>query len=97
MTRIALRAGTALLALSVATAVAAQDIQAPADAAETPASTNQEQAGASPLYGSDAIAGVVNIITVAQQEGLRASAQYGAFRQGDGDTFNADISYGVSG
>jgi iron complex outermembrane receptor protein len=55
------------------------------------------QAGASPLYGSDAIAGVVNIITVAQQEGLRASAQYGAFRQGDGDTFNADVSYGVKG
>jgi iron complex outermembrane receptor protein len=55
------------------------------------------QAGASPLYGSDAIAGVVNIITVAQQEGLRASAQYGAFRQGDGDTFNADVSYGVRG
>ena len=45
MTRIALRAGTALLALSVGTAVAAQDIQPPADAAETPASTNQEQAG----------------------------------------------------
>ncbi|WP_157032849.1 TonB-dependent receptor domain-containing protein [Sphingomonas changbaiensis] len=55
------------------------------------------QAGASPLYGSDAIAGVVNIITVAQQEGLRASAQYGAFRQGDGDTFNADVSYGIKG
>ena len=36
------------------------------------------QAGASPLYGSDAIAGVVNIITVQQQEGLRASAQYGS-------------------
>ena len=35
------------------------------------------QAGASPLYGSDAIAGVVNIITVAQQEGLRVSSQYG--------------------
>jgi iron complex outermembrane receptor protein len=33
------------------------------------------QAGASPLYGSDAIAGVVNVITVAQQKGLRASAQ----------------------
>ena len=40
------------------------------------------QAGASPLYGSDAIAGVVNVITVQQQEGLRASAQYGEFRQG---------------
>ena len=33
------------------------------------------QAGASPLYGSDAIAGVVNVITVQQQRGLRASAQ----------------------
>jgi iron complex outermembrane receptor protein len=55
------------------------------------------QAGASPLYGSDAIAGVVNIITVAQQEGLRASAQFGTFRQGDGHTWNADISYGFKG
>jgi iron complex outermembrane receptor protein len=54
------------------------------------------QAGASPLYGSDAIAGVVNIITVARQEGLRASAHFGTFRQGDGHTFNADISYGVA-
>lgn len=55
------------------------------------------QAGASPLYGSDAIAGVVNIITVAQQEGLRASAQFGTFRQGDGHTQDYNISYGVKG
>lgn len=53
------------------------------------------QNGASSLYGSDAIAGVVNIITVAQQEGLRASAQFGTFRQGDGDTYDANISYGI--
>jgi iron complex outermembrane receptor protein len=53
------------------------------------------QAGASPLYGSDAIAGVVNIITVAQQEGLRASAQYGQFRQGDGKTVDLQASYGI--
>lgn len=53
------------------------------------------QNGASSLYGSDAIAGVVNIITVAQQEGLRASAQFGSFRQGDGETYDANISYGV--
>jgi iron complex outermembrane recepter protein len=53
------------------------------------------QNGASSLYGSDAIAGVVNIITVAQQEGLRASAQFGTFRQGDGHTFDANISYGI--
>lgn len=55
------------------------------------------QAGASPLYGSDAIAGVVNIITVAQQVGLRASAQFGTFRQGDGHTQEYDLSYGIKG
>ena len=53
------------------------------------------QNGASPLYGSDAIAGVVNVITVAQQEGLRASAQFGTFRQGDGHTYDASASYGI--
>jgi iron complex outermembrane receptor protein len=53
------------------------------------------QAGASPLYGSDAIAGVVNIITVQQQRGLRASAQYGQFRQGDGKTQDYQASYGI--
>src|SRR4051812_16461826 len=52
------------------------------------------QAGASPLYGSDAIAGVVNIITVQQQRGLRASAQFGTFRQGDGHTQDYQASYG---
>ena len=55
------------------------------------------QAGASPLYGSDAIAGVVNIITVAQQVGLRASAQFGTFRQGDGHTQDYNLSYGIKG
>jgi iron complex outermembrane receptor protein len=55
------------------------------------------QAGASPLYGSDAIAGVVNVITVAQQKGLRASAQYGRFRQGDGETQDYNLSYGFGG
>ena len=56
------------------------------------------QAGASPLYGSDAIAGVVNIITVAEQEGLRASAQYGTFiKAGDGETLDFNASYGVKG
>lgn len=55
------------------------------------------QSGQSPLYGSDAIAGVVNIITKASQDGLRASAQYGKFRQGDGAQQQYDISYGVKG
>src|SRR3954452_21098999 len=53
------------------------------------------QAGASALYGSDAIAGVVNIITVQQQEGLRASAQYGEVSKGDGETQDYQASYGI--
>ena len=55
------------------------------------------QSGASPLYGSDAIAGVVNIITKASQEGLEASAQFGTFRQGDGHTQDYNLSYGWKG
>ena len=53
------------------------------------------QSGASPLYGSDAIAGVVNIITKQGQEGLRTSAQYGTYRQGDGKTYDLEASYGL--
>ena len=55
------------------------------------------QGGASAIYGSDAIAGVVNIITRRQQEGLAASAQLGVFGQGDGGTQNYQISYGIGG
>jgi iron complex outermembrane receptor protein len=55
------------------------------------------QSGQSPLYGSDAIAGVVNIITKSSQDGLRASAQYGKFRQGDGATQDYNVSYGIKG
>ncbi|MBT2189172.1 TonB-dependent receptor domain-containing protein [Sphingobium nicotianae] len=53
------------------------------------------QSGASPLYGSDAVAGVVNIITKQNQKGLQGSAQFGTFRQGDGHTFDANLSYGL--
>ncbi len=55
------------------------------------------QSGQSPLYGSDAISGVVNIITKQQQEGLQASAQFGTFRQGDGHTQDYNLSYGFNG
>ena len=55
------------------------------------------QSGASSLYGSDAIAGVVNIITKASQKGLQASAQFGTFRQGDGHTQDYNASYGWKG
>ncbi|MFM5893717.1 MAG: TonB-dependent receptor domain-containing protein [Novosphingobium sp.] len=54
------------------------------------------QSGASPLYGSDAIAGVVNIITNKNQKGFRASAQLGEFLgKGDGRTGSYQMSYGV--
>lgn len=52
------------------------------------------QDGASAIYGSDAIAGVVNIITRKQQDGLRASAQLGIMNEGDGFTRNLQLSWG---
>jgi len=54
------------------------------------------QSGASPLYGSDAIAGVVNIITNSKQKGFRASAQLGEFLgKKDGKTGSYQLSYGA--
>ncbi|MGF7146756.1 iron complex outermembrane receptor protein [Sphingomonas zeicaulis] len=56
------------------------------------------QSGASPQYGTDAIAGVVNIITKSNQDGLKASAQYGQYLgDGDGETQDYQLSYGVRG
>jgi iron complex outermembrane receptor protein len=52
------------------------------------------QDGASAIYGSDAIAGVVNIITKRNQRGLMASAQLGGYQQGDGFTQNYQLSWG---
>src|SRR5215207_7360396 len=52
------------------------------------------QDGASAIYGSDAIAGVVNIITRKNQRGLRASAQLGIMDEGDGFTRNLQLSWG---
>jgi iron complex outermembrane receptor protein len=53
------------------------------------------QDGASAIYGSDAIAGVVNIITRKKQDGLRLSAQLGVMNEGDGFTRNLQASYGL--
>jgi iron complex outermembrane receptor protein len=53
------------------------------------------QDGASAIYGSDAIAGVVNIITRKEQEGIRASAQLGITNEGDGFTENYQLSWGT--
>ena len=54
------------------------------------------QDGASPIYGSDAIAGVVNIITKQEQDGFAASAQLGSFDKGDGVSQDYQLSFGVS-
>lgn len=52
------------------------------------------QDGASAIYGSDAIAGVVNIITKQEQDGFQASAQLGEYGQGDGFSQNYQLSWG---
>ncbi|KLI98873.1 TonB-dependent receptor [Luteimonas sp. FCS-9] len=51
--------------------------------------------GASSIYGSDAIAGVVNIITRDNFEGVEAHTYYGQFSQGDGERESHDITIGV--
>lgn len=55
------------------------------------------QDGASAIYGSDAIAGVVNIITKRSQEGLHGLAQLGLYEDGDGFTQNYQLSWGNGG
>jgi iron complex outermembrane receptor protein len=56
------------------------------------------QDGASSLYGSDAIAGVVNIITKRTQKGGAASVYYGDYNnRSGGSTRNADVSFGGKG
>lgn len=53
--------------------------------------------GASSVYGSDAIAGVVNIITKKDFDGLEISAYAGAFDEGDGETQEFSLSIGSKG
>ncbi|MFC3552345.1 TonB-dependent receptor plug domain-containing protein [Lysobacter cavernae] len=53
--------------------------------------------GASTTYGSDAIAGVVNIITRKNFEGAEASAYIGQYDQGDGTRQVYDFLLGFSG
>ena len=50
--------------------------------------------GASALYGSDAIAGVINIITKKSQDGAGVHLYYGDYSTGDGKTYNGDLSFG---
>ncbi|HEU0277402.1 MAG TPA: TonB-dependent receptor [Rhodanobacteraceae bacterium] len=56
--------------------------------------------GASSLYGSDAIAGVINIITKKSQQGAAAHVYYGDYAQGhgsEGQTWSGDLSFGGHG
>ena len=50
--------------------------------------------GASAIYGSDAIAGVVNIILRKEIHGTTAKASYGTSRYGDGDQGRASVTTG---
>jgi iron complex outermembrane receptor protein len=52
--------------------------------------------GASAIYGSDAIAGVVNIITRSDFEGAETSARAGAVTAGDRDEYSVAQLYGRS-
>jgi len=52
--------------------------------------------GASAVYGSDAMAGVVNFIMKKDFEGLVANASYGISQHGDSDRLNFDITAGTN-
>ena len=52
--------------------------------------------GASSIYGSDAIAGVINIITRSNFTGGSASAYYGQYDQGDGEIKNGNFVVGYA-
>ncbi len=54
------------------------------------------QEGASPIYGSDAIAGVVNIITKQRQNGFQATAQIGQTDHDDGFSQDYNLTWGAS-
>ncbi|MEI2456327.1 MULTISPECIES: TonB-dependent receptor plug domain-containing protein [Lysobacter] len=53
--------------------------------------------GASTIYGSDAIAGVINIITRKNFEGAEANAYMGQYGEGDGTRQNYDFLIGFTG
>ena len=53
--------------------------------------------GASSIYGSDAIAGVINIITRKNFQGLEANAYVGQYGEGDGQKSSFDFVAGFTG
>ncbi len=52
--------------------------------------------GASAIYGSDAISGVVNVILKERFEGVQAGAQSGISSEGDGEQYSADLAIGTT-
>jgi outer membrane receptor protein involved in Fe transport len=52
--------------------------------------------GASAVYGSDAVAGVVNIILDKKLDGFKAQADYGQTSQGDGGASHFSVGFGSS-
>ncbi len=53
--------------------------------------------GASAIYGADAIAGVVNIITLQEFEGLKITGKYGITGENDGAESTLDVLWGMKG
>ncbi|WP_160154722.1 TonB-dependent receptor domain-containing protein [Microbulbifer sp. ALW1] len=53
--------------------------------------------GASATYGADAVAGVVNLITKKEFDGLEIEGKYGQTALGDGEETVLDLTWGVSG
>lgn len=52
--------------------------------------------GAAAQYGSDAIAGVINIVLKDGSEGGKAAINYGEYSEGDGETVNIDFNKGFA-
>ena len=51
--------------------------------------------GASAIYGSDAIAGVINVILKTEYVGFNANASAGTSYKGDGNQYRAGLTYGI--
>ena len=51
--------------------------------------------GASAIYGADAVAGVVNIITKKAIDGVEMAVRYGKTAEGDGEEKSADLVWGT--
>ncbi|MGB0835593.1 MAG: TonB-dependent receptor domain-containing protein [Psychrobium sp.] len=52
--------------------------------------------GAAAQYGSDAIAGVINIVLNDEEDGGKVGLQYGQYSEGDGESTNLDVAKGFA-